>query len=131
MNMTGYVLILTADDPLADALVTGLRQRRLPALSVDTSDRAITIARDVALRAIVMDIERAADWHECSRLVPAAGHAFVVALTSWTAPDGRYRRRAFNSGCAAVVAKPCSLDALVTVLERLDAGERQVEVVTT
>jgi len=49
----------------------------------------------------------------------------VIVLTSLIRPDGANRRKARTLGCAAFVAKPCSLRQLVDVVVR---GERELEI---
>jgi CheY-like chemotaxis protein len=83
------------------------------------------------LEAIVVQLEFAYDWQHFRVLGQEKHHltAPLVVMTSWRAPDGRFRRRAFAMGGDAFVEEPCSVDTLLTVLDRLGAGEREIHVV--
>lgn len=52
----------------------------------------------------------------------------MVILTSLIRPDGSNRRKARTLGCAAFVAKPCSLRQLVDFVSRVRYGERKLEI---
>jgi CheY-like chemotaxis protein len=52
----------------------------------------------------------------------------VVVVTSLIRPDRAHRRRARVVGCAAFVAKPCSLMQLVDVVTLVCRGRRGLEV---
>jgi CheY-like chemotaxis protein len=54
----------------------------------------------------------------------------VIILTSLVRPDRANRRRARAVGCAAFVAKPCSLQQLVRVVTQVHDGSRWVELLT-
>jgi DNA-binding response OmpR family regulator len=54
----------------------------------------------------------------------------LIVLTSLIRPDRLNRRRARALGCAAFVAKPCSLAQLVDVVSRVRRGERGLEIST-
>lgn len=58
----------------------------------------------------------------------AAPEIPFVILTSLVRPDRRNRNRARPLGCAAFVAKPCSLSLLVDVVSRVLRGSRGLEV---
>jgi DNA-binding response OmpR family regulator len=127
---TDPLLIVSRDARLQDTLVAGCRSARVPAVSADGAAGAVTLLREQPFRCVVVDVEQAADWPGCDAISAAALVAGVpvILVTAWTAPEGRYRSRAFNSGCAAFIRKPCSIDTLLRTVERLDRGERQVEV---
>jgi CheY-like chemotaxis protein len=54
----------------------------------------------------------------------------LIILTSLIRPDRANRRRARALGCAAFVAKPCSVGQLVEVVSRVRSGSRGLEVST-
>jgi CheY-like chemotaxis protein len=54
----------------------------------------------------------------------------LIILTSLIRPDGSNRRKARALGCAAFVAKPCSLVQLVDVVSRVRSGSRALEIST-
>lgn len=127
---TDPLLIVSRDMCIQDALVAGCRDARVPVVSAEGADGALALLRAQPFRCVVMDVERATDW-PASQLIAAAAlvaGAPVILLTAWTAPDGRYRARAFDSGCAAFVRKPCSTATLLRTLDRLEHGERHIEV---
>ena len=130
--MHGPVLVVSSNRSSANFILSGLEARRVAGLCAPDWDASRVLIREAHPRAIVVEIERAIDWHRCSQLVAdgALAGAPVIALTSWVAPDGRYRRRAFELGCAAFVAKPCFVDQLLEVVERVCQGESQVEVLS-
>jgi len=80
---------------------------------------------------IVMDLLPEPDeaWELIEARRAEAETAPVVVFTSLVRPDGANRRKARLFGCAAFVAKPCSLQRLVEVVERVHHGERGLEVV--
>lgn len=54
----------------------------------------------------------------------------VMVLTSFIRPDRSNRRKAHTLGCAAFVAKPCSLRQLVDIVRRVQRGECNLELVS-
>jgi DNA-binding response OmpR family regulator len=124
------LLIVSRDTRLQDGLVFELRRARVPAVSADDAQRAVSLLQCQPFRAVIIDVDRASDWPVCQAIAAAAAVAVTpaIAMCAWTARDGRYRMRAFDSGCAAFVAKPCSPDTLLRTVERLDSGERRIEV---
>jgi DNA-binding NarL/FixJ family response regulator len=54
----------------------------------------------------------------------------VIVLTSLIRPDRANRKRARALGCAAFVAKPCSLKQLVDVVSLVRRGSRGLEIST-
>jgi DNA-binding response OmpR family regulator len=127
---THPLLIVSRDPRLQDGLVFELRRARVPAVSADDTHGAIALLQGQRFRAVIIDVDRAGDWPVCQAIAAAAALANspTIAMCAWTAPDGRYRMRAFDSGCAAFVSKPCSVDTLLRTVERLDSGERRIEV---
>jgi CheY-like chemotaxis protein len=82
------------------------------------------------LDAIVVDIQLAFDWQHFRVLGQEKPQltAPLIVMRSWRAPDGRYRRKAFAIGCDAFLEQPCSVEAVLAVVDRLAAGERDIEV---
>ena len=54
----------------------------------------------------------------------------VIVLTSLIRPDGANRRKARTLGCAAFVAKPCSLWQLENVVMHVQRSEPGLEIAT-
>ena len=78
--------------------------------------------------AIVMHLELSSDWTYCGELAQRGPMAPMIALSSWRAPDGRYRRLAFRIGCAAFVQTPCIVARLIETIDRLASGETKIDV---
>jgi CheY-like chemotaxis protein len=68
-----------------------------------------------------------AAWAFIERMLATAPGAAVIILTSLIRPDRLNRRRARALGCAAFVAKPCSVRQLVDIVRRVDRGSRGLE----
>jgi len=100
----------------ANLLVTG----------VSTLDEARSILKGPGADIVLMDVTKFEQWNDCRCLAGLEAAPPVVVLTGWVAGDGRFRRRAFEAGCAAFVAKPCHPRVLVTVLRRVLDGERHI-----
>ena len=67
-------------------------------------------------------------WESCERLSRFAPRVPVIALTAAVRPDGDNRRRAREArNCAAFVGKPCTHTDLGLIIERVLAGERDIE----
>ena len=77
---------------------------------------------------VLVDVTRFDRWSDCATLGHRDGAPPIVVLTGWVSADGRFRKRAFDAGCAAFIAKPCHPGALVTVLRRVLDGERGIAV---
>jgi DNA-binding NtrC family response regulator len=78
---------------------------------------------------VLFDIGRLADWDDCVALAAAMATTPVIVVTGWIAMDRRYQQRAFDAGCAAFVAKPCTAGMLRAAVSRVRQGERRVELV--
>ena len=80
------------------------------------------------LDAVIVDVEAAVDWRHLRDVAETRPPtAPLIVMTSWSAPDGRYRQMAFRMGCDAFVTKPCSAETLIAAVARLAAGERAIE----
>jgi DNA-binding NarL/FixJ family response regulator len=130
MYNSGLTVVVSSEPHVGDRVVSSLRRCRRAVLSVDDAVKAAPLVGSSNVAAIVLCLERATDWVECDAIVRAARqhHARVVALTRWTSPDGRFRRRAFDLGCAAFVEGPCDGEVLASILDRIAAGEDHIEV---
>ena len=69
------------------------------------------------------------DFYKYKRHISLLAFGLVI-FTSLIRPDGANRRRARILGCAAFLAKPCSLRQLVNVVSRVHHGERGLEIST-
>jgi CheY-like chemotaxis protein len=74
--------------------------------------------------------EPAEAWAFIERRCADAPDVPLIMLTSLIRPDGAHRRKARALGCAAFVAKPCSLLQLVDVVLRVRRGSRGLEIST-
>lgn len=133
MRNSGFLVVLSTEPRVADRIVSSIRQRRRPVVSLDQAATVERIIGGAKIAAVIVCVERAGDWLECDTVVRTAKqHQLpVVALTRWASLDGRFRRRAFDLGCAAFVREPCDTDVLVAVSDRVTAGERHIEVIAS
>jgi CheY-like chemotaxis protein len=121
------ILFISSEAATRDWWVRSLRSHGREALALPPGIEAFTKATG-PIEAAIVDIDLASDWQCCRVLSAQHLTAPLIAMTSWSAPDGRCRRLAFRAGCQAIVAKPCSVDALLGVIERLASGETHIEV---
>jgi len=123
------VLIVSADADYRDIYTLGLRHAGFGTRSAERCDHVPDIVRTFRVDAITLHMDRdtEAAWTECRSLIEIAHPAPVVLLTSWIFPDARNARMAFEIGCAAFVMEPCVPGDLADVIERVVAGERNVE----
>jgi DNA-binding response OmpR family regulator len=122
-------ILLVAGDPDIGELYTMMLARAIEARTtwVHTIRTARTlIAKEQAFHTIVVDIMMPSDWDECEVLAREERAPGIVAITGWIAADGRFRRRAFEAGCAAFLAKPCEPKVLVEAVRRVQRGERNL-----
>lgn len=131
MRSRGPVLVVTRNEIFADTYVLGFRERRMLAISASSSEEAVALLHEARARAIMFDLDQATDWARCQDIVDAAKrHGVpVLALATWS--DAWLRRRVFDAGFAAFVANPCAINVVIDTLLRLEAGEREIEVVTS
>jgi DNA-binding response OmpR family regulator len=125
------VLFVTRDDEVGELYIAALRAHgKKTQRARDCSSAAASLAKkDVA--AIFVDVLGDPDWADCAELARVATeHATpVIVVTGWLSPDRRFRKRAFDAGCAAFIAKPCPVSTLLSTLQRVATGERGIEVV--
>ena len=96
------------------------------------ADAAAVLQAEAPPDVIVMELipEPAAAWAFIERRRADAPDIPLVILTSLIRPDRAHRTRARALGCAAFVAKPCSLLQLVDVVSRVRRGGRGLEIST-
>ena len=71
------------------------------------------------------------EWHLCDAFAnhPTTARVPVVIITAHVRPDRANRDRALATpNCAAFVGKPCTHEQVATVIRRVLAGERRIEV---
>jgi CheY-like chemotaxis protein len=96
------------------------------------ADAVAFLEREAAPDVIVMELfpEPAEAWAFIERRCGHAPAVPLIILTSLIRPDRSHRRKARALGCAAFVAKPCSLPQLVDVVLRVRRGSRGLEIST-
>jgi CheY-like chemotaxis protein len=132
-DLKGTVLFVYAPGLERDLYVSALRQAGLEITAQPTVTDATTLLRtgetpDV----IVMELlpEPIEAWAFIEQRCADAPDVPIIILTSLIRPDRSNRRRAHALGCAAFVAKPCSLLQLVDVVSRVRRGSRGLEIST-
>lgn len=121
------VLFISSDAATRERWVRAFQAHGREAVAAAPGSDALTYAAR-PLEAVVVDVDLAVDRQYCRMLSKQRLAAPLIALTSWSAPNSRYPRLAFRAGCQALIAKPCSADALLEVIERLASGERYIEI---
>ena len=96
------------------------------------ADAAALLEMEAPPDVIVMELlpEPAEAWAFIERRCDDAPDVPLIILTSLIRPDRSHRRKARALGCAAFVAKPCSLLQLVDVVLRVRRGSRGLEIST-
>ena len=121
------ILVISSDAAARERWSRALQSRGRHAVVLPPGvDARTTSTQD--LDAIVVDVELSGDWQHLRVLAEnrTALRAPLIVMTSWTAPDGHYRPMAFQMGCDTFAAKPFSPEALLEIVERLSAGEREI-----
>ena len=116
-----------------DLYVSALRDAGFTTTTAETAVAAARCLEDIAVfDVVVVDLlpEPEDAWALIARGCAHPSQIPVMVFTSLIRPDGLNRRRARALGCAAFVAKPCSLRQLVDIVRRVQRGERNLEVVT-
>jgi two-component system phosphate regulon response regulator PhoB len=126
----GHVLFVSAPGWERELYATALDQAGFDVRQADTVEAAVTGLEETHTTLIVMDLLPEPDraWAFIERRTAATSDPPIVVFTPLIRPDGANRRRARSLGCAAFVAKPCSLRQLVTVVSRVQDGERGLEI---
>ena len=116
-----------------DLYVSALREAGFATTMAETPAAATKWLEEAAvLDVLVVDLlpDPEDAWALIARGCAPPSRIPVMVLTSLVRPDGSNRRRARALGCAAFVAKPCSLRQLVDIVRRVQRGERNLEVVS-
>jgi CheY-like chemotaxis protein len=122
------ILIAGGQAGTADSLVFELRRLGRTAVWMDSCESALTAIEEVEFDLVLLIVDRETDWTTCEHLVAAAACPVIVG-TSVRAPDGRYRRQAFQAGVRAYMCPPYTRKRLREVIRRVADGERGVELV--
>jgi CheY-like chemotaxis protein len=130
--MKGRVLLVTAPGVDRDLYVSALTDAGFSVTSTRTVQDAATclVEGDISLIALDLLPEPEQAWEFINQRATSSRGAPIVVFTSLIRPDGANRRRARTLGCAAFLAKPCSLRQLVNVVSRVHQGERGLEIST-
>ena len=116
-----------------DLYVSALREAGFATTPAETTAAAARWLEEAAgLDVVVVDLlpEPEDAWALIARGCAHPAGIPVMVFTSLIRPDGSNRRRARALGCAAFVAKPCSVRQLVDIVRRVQCGERNLEVLT-
>jgi DNA-binding NtrC family response regulator len=127
----GRVLLVSAPGLDRELYVAALADAGFATVVVETARSATDwLAGAETPDVIVMDLVPEPDqtWALVERSTTPSCSVPVIIFTSLIRPDGANRRKARSVGCAAFVAKPCSLRQLVDVVSRVHHGERGLEV---
>jgi CheY-like chemotaxis protein len=130
--MKGHVLLVSSPGVDRDLYVSALTDAGFSTTPIRTVQDAATPLVDGEITLIAMDLLPEPDraWEFMEQRATASRDVPIVIFTSLIRPDGANRRRARTLGCAAFLAKPCSLRQLVNVVLRVHQGERGLEIVT-
>jgi CheY-like chemotaxis protein len=123
-----HVLIVASDADAGElyaSALAGLAAAQTIWVRDSTTARGL-IGRHIRFDAIVMDVSRPSEWEACEALGRLENTPPLLVITGWNAPDGRFRRRAFEAGCAAFVLKPCDPGLLADIVARVGRGERNI-----
>lgn len=127
----GKVLLWCPPGLDRDLYVAALDEAGFAATAVSTAAAAAHwLATAGTLDVVVMDLLPEPDeaWAFVRGCAPSG--VAVIILTSFIRPDGANRQRARTMGCAAFVAKPCSLAQRANVVLRVRRGEHGLEITT-
>jgi len=130
--MKGHVLLVSSPGVDRDLYVSALTDAGFSTTPIRTVQDAATPLVEGEITLIAMDLLPEPDraWEFMEQRTTASRDVPIVIFTSLIRPDGANRRRARTLGCAAFLAKPCSLRQLVNVVSRVHQGERGLEIVT-
>jgi CheY-like chemotaxis protein len=123
-------VLIVADDDLGELCGLSLQSSQWTTRIVpDAASARDALEAGERCSAIVLGVSNPTNWDVCFQLEKRAGGIPVVVVSGWAASDGRFRRRAFDAGCAVYVLKPCTPDPLVEAVQRAHNGERRIVVV--
>jgi DNA-binding NarL/FixJ family response regulator len=125
--MPARVVMFVSPDPgLRDAYLTDLRRLNLLSVWLDTADDAPKLLAQYHVAAIIVHATVEQEWHLPAKLIAAAGSTPVLILRSGVANTARQIERAFEMGCAGVIAEPCTAGTLASLVRRSISGERGI-----
>jgi DNA-binding NtrC family response regulator len=124
-----HILIVAFDEEAGElyALQLALSLRARTTWVRDCVEARHAIAHGRRYEAVLFDVAMPAEWDDCLALPNERPDTPVIVVTGWIAHDRRFQQRAFDAGCAAFVAKPCTGETLSEALGRVWRGERRVE----
>jgi len=123
------VLVVSGDDDTREMYVQGLHAVHIDVCGGASADEAVRIAAKSTPAAIVLDIHAPDDFYLCRRFQfePATARVPVIAVSGYVTGDHRFRRMSSDMGCAAFIAKPSLPETIAHIVERVIAGERDIE----
>jgi DNA-binding response OmpR family regulator len=132
-RLEGRVLFVYPPGPERDLYVSALREA-----GFETTPKATVAAANECLQkeerpdVVVMELlpDPIEAWTFVEQRCRIHSGVPLIILTSLVRPDRLNRRRARAIGCAAFVAKPCSLVQLVDVVSLVRSGVRGLEIST-
>ena len=129
----GKVLFVYPSGPDRDLYLSALAEAGFQTTAEATVAEAVAVLQmEAPPDVIVMELlpEPAEAWAFIERRCTDAPEVPLIILTSLIRPDRAHRQKARALGCAAFVAKPCSLVQLVDVVTRVRHGSRGLEIST-
>lgn len=124
----GPVLVIGSDRAQGDFYVNGLRALGVLAFCIDTRDALVELTNSVDFTAVLVDINRNADWWVLVQLAALRRRAPIVPIARPAADRRRYRDFAFSLGCQGFVEKPTTVERLRDLIGQLGRGNARVEV---
>jgi xanthine/CO dehydrogenase XdhC/CoxF family maturation factor len=121
------ILVCASEAAAAEPIVSDLRRAQRIAVTMEDARTTLEMMQVVDFGVTVVEIGEKRDWLVWEQVI-AAADCPVAILTHFLARDRRYRDRAFRRGVAAYVSKPCPGARLREVVDRLEAGEKSLEV---
>ena len=128
--MQDRVLLVTRERDVGD-LYGAILASQGGARSVWVPDAAAArrfVTNGMQFHAILFDVTLPSEWDGCEKLARSAGAPPVVVITGWFSHDGRFRRKAFDCGCAAFIRKPCQPQTLIEALRQVRQGTSGLEI---
>lgn len=114
-GMAGYVAVVDDEEGIRDILKAFLHKEGYPVLTAATSEALLTIARENAIDAFIVDIEiRGDDGIELCRTIRSLeAHTRTPILCITGNDDPNMLLKAFNAGADDFIAKPMNLVSLL------------------
>jgi DNA-binding NarL/FixJ family response regulator len=120
------VMFVSPDPALRDMYLTDLRRLNLLSVWLDAIDDALKLLAQYHVAAIVFHVAVEQEWHPPAGLIAAARSTPVLVLRSSGGDSAREIERAFEVGCAGVIAEPCTAGTLASIVRRSISGERDI-----